>query len=479
MLFLVGKAASTETTEFLLNVPSNGMKQMKTFIKECVDDNARFDRAIKRNTIKNFSHEISKSKTKSTKQIDDIRTERNILAQVLCLSLENKIDLCNILSYPLTTVPYAFSHFEGTMHSNCKKTELTTLFMSNEIVQSCRNFKPENINVDIIDGYYFLSGFREVPLKYGQFAKFFLQQICNTEAHEIHVIFDKCEDTSPRNVIMRKCMELHENFSIHFKISGPNQERNSSLSKCLSSSSFKDELIKFFIKFLTESESTASILKNKRVFLSFGKKCYLFSDHCEMGKDLSSFENNHFEIESKMILHIYKVRAMNICVRVSNPDTILIYLLYHMQFLPIEKNIYLETGNVNKNNVQFINVRQIFSSLNPELINALPAWYAFTGCPYEPSFYGKGRKICLKALEKKYEFQTTFATIGSESNQPKEEEITILEEFTCQLYSTKQKDVNSARVKLFHDAYDTKSEIDFKKNGMYYVFYKNMFKMST
>lgn len=33
-----GKAASADTTEFLLNVADNGMKQMKTFISECSKD---------------------------------------------------------------------------------------------------------------------------------------------------------------------------------------------------------------------------------------------------------------------------------------------------------------------------------------------------------------------------------------------------------------------------------------------------------
>lgn len=38
-----GKAASTETAEFLLNVTSLGAKQRDEFIKECVTDNSRFD----------------------------------------------------------------------------------------------------------------------------------------------------------------------------------------------------------------------------------------------------------------------------------------------------------------------------------------------------------------------------------------------------------------------------------------------------
>lgn len=71
-----GKAASTETAEFLLNVTSLGAKQRDEFIKECVTDNSRFDRPIKRNTMKNFAMENTKYKKSSVKKIDDALTKK-------------------------------------------------------------------------------------------------------------------------------------------------------------------------------------------------------------------------------------------------------------------------------------------------------------------------------------------------------------------------------------------------------------------
>lgn len=462
-----GKAATEDISEFLLNVECNGLKQMRTFIEECQNDISRFNRPIKRNAIRNFSVEIYKTKNATGKPINETKTERNILGHVLCLALENKIDLSKILSHPLTTVPHSLAHCDGYMISNHQKGEITTLLMSQLKIQQCQQSeKLPNFDVDIFDGFNLLRSFQESPIKYGLFATFVLRRICNTSAHEIHIIFDKYDSPSPRDIDMIRRKNIYGYFTNSFEIKGPNQERNVSLAKCLANTSFKEELIKFIIDYWSKDEVIASVLGNKRVFLSFGSKCYLFSNSFEKGKILSSFQNNHMEVESKMILHIHKIRAMNIRVCVENADPILIYSLYHMQFWLNEKEIWIETGDVSKNTFQLVNVHQIFSMLSPSFINALPAWYIFSGCAYEPSFYGKGRKTCFKILQKKSEFEAAFGFLGNNSDMPNEEHIAVLEEYTCELYNNKSKNVNRARLDIFQNAYGSKERFDFKRKGI-------------
>lgn len=167
---------------------------------------------------------------------------------------------------------------------------------------------------------------------------------------------------------------------------------------------------------------------------------------------MPSFDNDHFEIESTMILHLYKVLAAKIRMKVSDPDTILVYTLYHMLFWPIEREISIETMDKHRNQTQLINVRQIFNSFTPACINALPAWYSFTGCKYEPSFHRKGRKTCWNVLEKNIEFQLAFGNDGSDTDV-KSEDIATVEKYACKLYNAKSKDVNGARVEIFQNAY--------------------------
>lgn len=458
-----GKAASVETVEFLTNVELNGTKQMKTFIKDCRENGSRFERPIKKNVIRNFAAESSKSKHTPFKRSDEAKLERNILGKVLCLAMNNDIDFRNILSYPLATVPHSFAHFDNCMTANRPKGELTALLCSkigNDTGQ--RVNKPDHIEVEIIDGFYLMGCFKDTPVKYGRFAEYLLRKVCDTNAHEIHLIFDHHESPSPKDAHMKKHKELYDNPSKNFRITGPNQERSCSLEKCLQSISFREELVKFIINHWSNDEIDESIINGKRVFLSLGRKCYLFSKDFDRGMVLPKFENNHFEIESKVILHLYQIRATNICIKISNSDAILVYLLYHLQFWPNERGIWIEIGDVNKN-TQTINVRQIYSALSSIYVNSLPAWYVFTGCSYEPSFYGKGRKSCIKVFEKKSDFQHAFTAIGNNA-ELREEDIAFLESYTCQLYGTNASDINDARWIIFQKAYGSKN-IDFSKKG--------------
>lgn len=457
-----GKAASTETAEFLTSAVLNGTKQMEKFIKDCHEDRSRFERPIKKNIIKNFAAEKSKAKRTLHKRNDEAKLERNILGKVLCLAMENNIDLEDVLSHPLATVPHSFSHFENSITPSKPKGELTALLISkDDDGRNQQTNKPDNIEVEIIDGFYFLGTFKDAPVKYGQLAKFLLEKICDSNAREIHLIFDHHESPSPRDVDMRKHKELYDTPS--FKITGPNQERNCAMAKCLQSVSFREELTKFLIHFWSQDELDESILNGKRVFLSFGNKCYLFSKDFDRGHTLLSFQSNHFEMESKVILHMYKIRATNVTIKISNSDAMLVYLLYHFQFWPNERKIWIETGDISKNTTQVINVRQIYDKLSSVFINALPAWYIFTGCSYEPSFYGKGCKTCIKTLEKKVEHQTVFGRVGSVA-ELNDEDITSLEKFTCQLYGTSNTSINNARCCQFQKAYGSMDK-DFSRTG--------------
>lgn len=264
-----GKAASSEIADFLLTVTSIGTKQRNNFIKECQTDSSRFNRPIKRNAVKNFAFDTVQSKKSSTKQFDATKEERNILGQILCYSTDNKIDLFNVLSYPLTTVPHSIANVDGSMISNNQKSEITSLLLSKINNEEA---SPE-FDVEIIDGFHLLSALRDSPIKYGQFATFFLKRICDTNAREIHIIFDKDEIPSIKDLDVRK--KVYENPT-QYEIKGPNQERSGNLLKCLVNSHFKGELVNFLINNWANDEISSSILGKTRLFLSYGSQCYLY-----------------------------------------------------------------------------------------------------------------------------------------------------------------------------------------------------------
>lgn len=459
-----GKAAAPETADFLANVMSIGVRQRDNFIEECCVDSARFNRPIKRNAIKTFSAENVKTKKSTTRKMDDASLERNVLGHLLCHAMDKKMDLLHYFSYPLTAIPLSLAHLDGTMISNGQKGELTNLLNSKSQGESVEHAPPK-FDVEMIDGFYYLSTLRESPAKYGEFAEFLLKRICDCDAFEIHIIFDRDETSSVRDLDIKK--NLYDD-STQYEIKGPGQERTGTLSKLLANSSFRNELVLFLIDHWASGENNCTILGEKRIFVSYGEKCYLYSKHFEMKKVVSIFENNHVEIESKMVLHLEKINAKNILIKVTSTDTLIVYLLYHMQFWQIGREIWIQTGDVTRNTLQLINVGTIFKHFSPNFINALPAWYVFSGCRYEPSFYGKGRKSCLKILEKNSEYQAAFGRIGNKLDTS-ESDISTLDEYTCQLYHIKAKTVNEARIQMFEAAHTKNiargSKPDFSKNG--------------
>lgn len=457
-----GKAASSDTAEFLLNARSMGAKQRDQFIEECKGDTNRFERPIKRNKVSNFAAENIKHKHSTVKTTDDASVERNVLGHILFCVMENRIDLSNVLSYPLTTVPHSLANSDGTMISNHHEGELTSLLRSKNDMQESIS---QDFEVEIIDGFYYISKLGESPTKYGQFAKFLLKRLCDTRAFEIHLIFEKDEISSIKDIdVKNKVLENPKQY----EIKGPNQERDAALSKCLHNPNFKKELVNFLLNHWADDPDCNTILGEKRVFVSYGRECYLYSKDYMRKKIVKSLENDHIEFETKVILHLQKIVAKNVLIIVSSTDALLVYLLYHMQFWQTSRTIWVQTGDHRKNNMQMISVDEIFGRLSRVLISALPAWFVFSGCSYEPSFYGKGRKKNWKILEKNTQFQVSFGNIGT-SLTVSQTDVEILEQYTCELYNTNVQTINEARLKFFENSYKnsaSKGKLqDFSKKG--------------
>lgn len=182
---------------------------------------------------------------------------------------------------------------------------------------------------------------------------------------------------------------------------------------------------------------------------------------------VETLKNNHIEIETQIILHITKTHPQNrVLVKTQNVDVLLVYILYHMLYMDKRKEIFIETGNIVNNTFRQINVRNIFNKLSSELILSLSGWFAFTGCWYEPSFYGKGRKTSYRALKQNEQFQDAFSHLGSEL-MAMDRVIDYLQHFVCKMYKTNENQVNKARAQMFLAAYRSGNgtSLDLKRKG--------------
>ena len=109
-LYDVGRAASKETSTFLLKVNDTGNDAREKLIMEVNENPSRFEESITRCKVSTFANEgvNFKKHKKSADKVVELKMERNLFGRLLCLALERKIDIVEILRYPLTLVPLSF-----------------------------------------------------------------------------------------------------------------------------------------------------------------------------------------------------------------------------------------------------------------------------------------------------------------------------------------------------------------------------------
>ncbi|KAK6168761.1 hypothetical protein SNE40_019944 [Patella caerulea] len=189
-----GKAASSSTTDFLLNVYENGNKSRDKFISEVIADPSRFDKPIKRSKPSTFASDCTYKKRQKNGNIVQLKMERDMMGRLLYISLENKLDLMITLSYPLTPMPLVFCHIDETMISTQKSLLLKALESRIE------SHEPKWIDCTVIDGMFFLHLLGDLPATFGAVARYILVKICNVSSQEIHVVFDRIEKPSIKDI---------------------------------------------------------------------------------------------------------------------------------------------------------------------------------------------------------------------------------------------------------------------------------------
>ena len=96
-----GKAASSETTSYLLNTLQRGNEARHEFERECLTDSTRFMKTLPRIDFKNFPQENIKQKTMESRKPNVAEGVRDIFAKLLTLAARESraIDLHHIDIY--------------------------------------------------------------------------------------------------------------------------------------------------------------------------------------------------------------------------------------------------------------------------------------------------------------------------------------------------------------------------------------------
>ncbi|XP_018358131.1 PREDICTED: uncharacterized protein LOC108757918 isoform X2 [Trachymyrmex cornetzi] len=441
-----GQATTPEVANSLLNAVSSGTFLRDQFITECNINSERFHKSLKKNQVLTFASLKKKKKTmKIGQKVHEVKLQRDLFGRLLALSLDTKVDVEKVLCFPITPVPLSLCHIDGSINKTVKSVLVQELEKKLEEVEQ----PPHQLDFVIVDGFFFLHTFKQMPRSFGDLSKKILQCLVNNSASRVAIVFDRyftpsikdCEHTLRGNVDDKD-----------FYISGPQQTRTAVFAKDLKNIKFKEALVKFLIDHWADQEM-ATIIGNKTIYLSHDL-CYVYSvtdNKVTRNIDHELSCPDHEEADTKIVFLVCQIREdSTITIRTSDTDIVVI-MLANMEHLEASVKIWMDLGVGNAR--RYIDVSTLSQKLGPLLSQALPALHALTGCDYNPAFYRRGKKKPLDIVMNCPIFQKAFADLGSEDYNI-DESFNTIERFICHLYGLKKiDDVNRARIAIFYKTY--------------------------
>jgi len=103
---------------------------------------------------------------------------------LLAVSHNCKIDVAEVLKYPLTPTPRSLSHSDGTLGKIAKSS--LTKYLEEKVAVSKE--PPIPVDVTIIDGFFLLHTIGDIPPTFGLISQKFLQMVTRFQSNEIHVV---------------------------------------------------------------------------------------------------------------------------------------------------------------------------------------------------------------------------------------------------------------------------------------------------
>ena len=109
-------------------------------------------KGFKKKKIHSFATESRKRKIRGAEgKIIEATLIRDLFGLILCLSMQEKIDVAEVLKYPLTHVPICLSHVDGAVNSTPKS------YLLNYIDSQFVTVPPSLIDANIIYANFFFA----------------------------------------------------------------------------------------------------------------------------------------------------------------------------------------------------------------------------------------------------------------------------------------------------------------------------------
>lgn len=422
-----GAAVSAEVQRDVLRAEQAGKVAKDVFIATRLEKGCDFFEPIKRLGLKTFANMNKKSKvTTTTHKVIQYQQQGNVAFQLFMKSQQQglQLDMRELLTYPLTPVPYSIGTADGFLSKTDKSKSFA--YLVKDINDAALPATDQTLV--IIDGNAYFYFLKELPGNFKQICSKVFDMMPKTG----NVVFST-DSYFPNSV---KTMERQRRgCGQKLIIKGENTKRPADWKQFLANDENKQQFIALLTRLWSE-DAYARKLHGRQVIITCEGTAYLLtsedgSSTCRT--EVLSLKSTQEETDSRVILYCDFARDNNYSnVVVKSPDTDIFFILLHYALAMSDLNIMFHTGTGNKK--RLIDVSEMSRSYSQQHLTALMALHAFSGCDTTSAFKGLGKVRPLKTLSRMPKFGETLARLGDTWDVPRDL-VDLLNEFTCALFS--------------------------------------------
>ncbi len=418
-----GAPVPVDIEKDILRAETAGQEAKQTFTEK----KDKFFEPISRLRLKRFydMHKTAKVKTKANKVIE-YKQQGNIAFRLLVQSQMQgvQLDMKELMTYPLTPVPYSIGTSDGYLAKTDKSKGFTYLTKDREDAVLSDSIP----TLTIEDGNASFYCMREIP---GNF-RMISQKLFDMMPRNSDVLFST--DMYIENSI--KSMERkRRGCGEKLIIKGDSTKKPKDWKLFLTNDDNKKQLVQIMCD-VWGSDSNAPKVQDRDVIFICEGVAYKFSSadgKVTLKEEIFELRSTQEETDSRVVLYgLYAKKLGYECIKVRSPDSDIFFILLNFA-LEMDLKVLFDTGAGNKR--RLINISEIAENCTKEYCSALLGLHAFTGCDSTSAFKGMGKVKPIKTLQKMPKFGQVLASLG-ETWIVSDELCAGLEEFTCAMYGS-------------------------------------------
>ena len=450
--FATGVVAPQKVTDRLIRAKEIGQEHANAFIKEILETREkRFWDPIKQLNISTFASLSKKSTARTSEEkAVSISADRDLFGRLIVAARSRAVDLKEVFSFELSSVPFALSNKDGSLRKSDKSVLMSVL---EEKVHASPQL-PSDVDVPtafMVDGMAFIQKLRSWgALNFGDLCMWYYRQLVGAfrKCSRIDIVFDTYRDVSIKSGERER--RTASGSALEITIHSPATPVPRQWQKYMSSSKNKANLCEFLVG--AWSEIGAEELQEGQTLVIAGG----FADNekvvlVRQGEaiEMTELYSGHEEADTRLLLHAKHAASDFLRIVVQSPDTDVLVLCCSL-FTSIDcGELWFYTGTRDK--TRYIPVHAISLSIGRSLCKALPGLHALTGCDSTSAFYGIGKKKAWNVVETSNDFQTAIGKLGQTVTFSRALE-KMCKKIVCRFYTSAPQsgtNVNSVRHWLF------------------------------